>query len=333
MSNSVKKITAFMIALIMAAAAALVLIPPVNASAASLIDYSVSYSGNYVKLRFIPRSSSDTIYYTTNNTKPTRSSAVYTKQLAAAAKTTVRAIEYSKSGKQVASLRITIAPRVRKPVITENVIDGKLMLTLESSTSGAKIYYTTDGSTPTKRSKKYTGAFEYERGMNVKARAYASGMKSSAVSTYFLASDEYSAVTGEVEQVSDIFTDADASAETKEVVRLLNEERMNRGIDQLVMDPALNKAADKRAREIADRFAHERPDGSSNFTVLDDYDIDYMAAGENIAGGQTTASSVMNSWMKSSGHRSNILSKDFHRIGVSHIVSDGMDYWVQVFTD
>lgn len=332
MTNTVRKITALFTAFVMAAAI-LVFIPPVNASAAKLIDYSISYSGKYVKLRLIPQSSSDIIYYTTNNTKPAKTSAVYKKQLAAYAKTTVRAIEYNKSGKSVASIKITITPRAQKPVITETVKNGKLMLTLRSASSGAVIYYTTDGTAPTKNSRMYTGAIEYTRGMTLKARAYVSGLNSSAVCTYSLSDSEWAAATGNDVSGDSIFNDPSASEETKEVVRLLNEERAKRGLAPLVMDPMLDKAASLRAKEVAGHFAHTRPDGSNNFTVLDEMNIDYGYAGENIAGGQTSASAVMSSWMKSTGHRGNILSDNFNKVGIGHYVSGGMDYWVQVFSD
>ena len=332
MSNTIKKITAIITAFIIAAAV-LVLIPPVNASAASIIDYSVSYSGKYVKLRFIPQNSSDTIYYTADNTKPTKSSAVYKMQLAAAEKTTVRALEYSKGGKLVASIKITITPRTQKPVITESVKDGRIMLTLRSATAGAAIYYTTDGSTPKKSSSKYSGAIEYKRGMNIKARAYASGFKASAISSYYLASDEYGALTGDKGGDDTVFADEGAPQALKDVVALVNKERESRGLTPLIMDPALDKAAAQRAEEVSGHFAHKRPDGSSNFTVLDEMNINYGYAGENIAGGQTSAAAVMNSWMNSTGHRTNILSKDYYKIGVGHYISGGMDYWVQVFTD
>lgn len=332
MTNTLKKITALFTAVIMAAAI-LVFIPPVNASAASLINYSLSYSGKYVRLRLIPMSSTNTIYYTTDNTKPTKSSAVYTKQLAASVKTVVRAIEYNKKGNSVASIKITIMPRAQKPAVTETVRDGKVFLTLKSGSSGAVIYYTTDGTSPNKRSQKYTGAVEYKRGMTLKARAYVTGINPSEVCTFFLSDDEWYAATGNSEYEDGIYGDDSASEELTEVVRLLNEERKKRGLAPLVMDAVLDKAAAVRAEEISGSFSHTRPDGSDNFTVLDELGVYAGFAGENIAGGQTSAAAVMSSWMKSSGHKSNILSANFKKVGIGHYVSGGRNYWVQIFSD
>ena len=115
----------------------------------------------------------------------------------------------------------------------------------------------------------------------------------------------------------------------KEIVKIVNDERTKNGLPTLVNRIDLNELADIRAKEIVQKFAHTRPDGSSCFSVLSN--THYMSAGENIAYGQPTAAKVMNSWMNSSGHRANILSTDFNCIGVGHYELNGIDYWVQIF--
>ena len=61
--------------------------------------------------------------------------------------------------------------------------------------------------------------------------------------------------------------------------------------------------------------------------------VSYRAAGENIAWGQRTPAQVMQSWMNSDGHRENILSDSFGRLGVGYVVQNGRAYWVQMFAD
>ena len=124
-----------------------------------------------------------------------------------------------------------------------------------------------------------------------------------------------------------------SSSMTDQVVELVNKEREKAGKSSLTSDADLNKIAAVRAKEIAKKFDHTRPDGTSCFTVFDDYNIGYMAVGENIAAGQKNAKEVMESWMNSSGHKANILNGDFGKIGVGHVESGGKHYWVQVFTD
>ncbi len=117
----------------------------------------------------------------------------------------------------------------------------------------------------------------------------------------------------------------------KEVIRLTNEERQKVGVGLLTQDADLTAAANKRAEEIVESFSHTRPDGTSCFTVLDDYNVRYWSAGENIAYGYGTPASVMNSWMNSEGHRENILDSYFSHIGVGCYEKNGRKYWVQIF--
>ncbi|NJK63738.1 MAG: CAP domain-containing protein [Synechococcaceae cyanobacterium SM2_3_1] len=59
----------------------------------------------------------------------------------------------------------------------------------------------------------------------------------------------------------------------------------------------------------------------------------WIALGENIAQGQTAPEQVMQSWMASEGHRSNILNPVFEEIGVGDAIAPrtGNPYWVQLF--
>ena len=120
-----------------------------------------------------------------------------------------------------------------------------------------------------------------------------------------------------------------------QVVNLVNEHRLAAGMDALSADSTLNEAANRRAEEIVRSFSHSRPDGRSCFTVLEECNIVFRAAGENIAAGQRSAEEVVAAWMNSEGHRENILSGYFGHIGVSCIYVDDMYgyYWVQLFTD
>lgn len=113
-----------------------------------------------------------------------------------------------------------------------------------------------------------------------------------------------------------------------EVVRLVNIEREKNGLSPLEQDRTICKAADIRAEEINKLFSHTRPNGSSCFTVLQELDVEYVYAGENIAAGYRTPAAVVEGWMNSSGHRANILDGRFRRIGVGF-----NNYgWVQLFT-
>lgn len=114
-----------------------------------------------------------------------------------------------------------------------------------------------------------------------------------------------------------------------EVLELVNENRAKYGAAPLTMNSTLCEAAQTRAAECGQVFAHTRPDGSSCFTVFEEYDISYSYAAENIAYGYTTAEEVMNGWMNSEGHRKNILNGNYTEIGIGF--DPATNSWVQLF--
>ena len=118
------------------------------------------------------------------------------------------------------------------------------------------------------------------------------------------------------------------AAFAQRVIELVNEERAKYGLSPLSADSALMNSADIRAKELVTLFSHTRPDGSSYRTLMPS---GLMTWGENVAMGQRSPESVMNSWMNSQGHRENILSDDFSLIGVGCYNDGSTLYWVQNF--
>ena len=121
------------------------------------------------------------------------------------------------------------------------------------------------------------------------------------------------------------------SAYEAEVFRLVNIERLRYGLSPLSLDDGAVNVAHIRAEEIVHNFSHTRPDGSSCFTAAQEAGVSYRYAGENIAYGYPTPAQVVDGWMNSEGHRKNILSASFNRIGVGCYESRGVLYWSQFF--
>ena len=120
----------------------------------------------------------------------------------------------------------------------------------------------------------------------------------------------------------------------EQVLSLVNAERANAGLAPLSMNYTLVSASKVRAAEITQSFSHTRPNGSSCFTAYDEAGVSYWGAGENIAAGQWSPESVMNSWMNSPGHRANILDGSFTQIGIACYYDPNSSYgyyWVQNF--
>ena len=118
-----------------------------------------------------------------------------------------------------------------------------------------------------------------------------------------------------------------------EVLKIVNENRLANKAQPISTFSKVQSACDVRAKEISTYFSHTRPNGQSCFTVLSAKGINYWSAGENIAAGQRSPSSVMTAWMNSSGHRANILYSSYNHCGVGY--TTGGYYgtnWVQLFT-
>lgn len=67
-----------------------------------------------------------------------------------------------------------------------------------------------------------------------------------------------------------------------DVVKLVNKERKKAGLKPLKTSKAGNNAAQLRAVEIEKSFSHNRPDGSSCFTVADEFKINSGTLGETL---------------------------------------------------
>ena len=126
----------------------------------------------------------------------------------------------------------------------------------------------------------------------------------------------------------------------EQVLKYTNQYRKAAGQKELVLDTNLTRAACYRSLEMAKtkKMSHTRPDGSSCFTILKVYKVNYMAAGENIAytskGYGVNAKVVSQMWYNSPGHRANMLSSSYGKIGIGiAVASNGDIYYTQLFTN
>jgi len=135
-------------------------------------------------------------------------------------------------------------------------------------------------------------------------------------------------------QKINIPTTPEITAIEKEVARLVNVERAKAGLPALSYNWQLARTARIKSEDMRNNnyFSHTSPTYGSPFDMMRNFGIRFTAAGENIAMGQRTAAEVMNGWMNSPGHRSNILNSSFTQIGVGYAKnSSGRIYWTQQF--
>jgi uncharacterized YkwD family protein/spore coat assembly protein SafA len=120
----------------------------------------------------------------------------------------------------------------------------------------------------------------------------------------------------------------------KQVVTLVNKERAKVGLKPLTENWELSRVARTKSEDMRDKnyFSHTSPTYGSPFQMMKSFGITYKSAGENIAQGQTTPEAVMKSWMNSSGHKANILSKSYTQIGVGYAKGGKWGHtWTQQF--
>lgn len=120
-----------------------------------------------------------------------------------------------------------------------------------------------------------------------------------------------------------------------EMLRLLNEYRVQNGLNTLSRNNALDDTSRKRALECAVKVSHTRPNGGDCFTVYPPY----TAVGENIAAGQNDAADVTSAWKSSPAHNTNMLTARYTCAATSLFIVVGADgqgygtYFAQCFMD
>lgn len=123
------------------------------------------------------------------------------------------------------------------------------------------------------------------------------------------------------------------SSDEKEVLDLINKERLANGLNALEFDYEIQRVAKIKAQDMVNNnyFAHESPVYGTPFNMLNNFKISYKTAGENIAGNSTNSGAV-NAWMNSQGHRANILNSSYKYTGIGVVNSSKYGkIYVQIF--
>lgn len=106
----------------------------------------------------------------------------------------------------------------------------------------------------------------------------------------------------------------------------------------LAMDPVLRCSARLHSIDMFERhfFNHVNPDGKDPFERMGLAGFRGSGAAENIAVGQTSPAQVMQSWMDSDGHCSNVMRRSYTTLGVGYHPGMGKrglssNFWTQNF--
>ena len=120
-----------------------------------------------------------------------------------------------------------------------------------------------------------------------------------------------------------------------EMFKLVNKDRKEMGVAELIWDVRLVPVARAHATDMWERsyFGHISPEGEDVGGRLEKAGVNFFVAGENLALAPTLQTAHIG-LMNSQGHRENILSRDFNRMGIG-VIDNGVygKMFVQIFID
>lgn len=119
-----------------------------------------------------------------------------------------------------------------------------------------------------------------------------------------------------------VSVEAELTDEEEETLRLINEYRKENGLKELKAVSKLQEVAKLKANDLVQNeyFSHTSEVLGTPFEMLEDNGIDYIKAGENLAGNKNPERAV-NAWINSPSHRDNILKAEYEYTGICVIDS------------
>lgn len=121
---------------------------------------------------------------------------------------------------------------------------------------------------------------------------------------------------------------------SNEVVALINEIRVSKGLNILTQDPALSQLAIIKAQDMIKRsyFDHTSPFYGDPWDMAMLFDYEYVSFGENLARNFKTPKQTVDAWLASQTHRENLLNAHYTTTGIGvKQAKDGNLYIVNLF--
>lgn len=131
------------------------------------------------------------------------------------------------------------------------------------------------------------------------------------------------------------YVNNDTSLTTDTIIEATNKERIKAGLMPLRSNTHLTQSAMVKTNDMITRqyFEHDSPDGKAVSDLVLAAGYDYVIVGENLARGNfADTNDLVSEWMKSPGHRANILSPKYQEIGayVAQGTFEGRTVWFAV---
>lgn len=129
---------------------------------------------------------------------------------------------------------------------------------------------------------------------------------------------------------------AAAALQINSVLELTNLERRRAGIPEVHESTQLSTAAQLQTEQMGSTSVMDHILPNAPYPTPPDrlaaVNYNWEAYGENVAVGQKSGAEVVAAWMKSSGHRANILNPTYTELGVGYTIDEsGRPYYAQVF--
>jgi uncharacterized protein YkwD len=107
-------------------------------------------------------------------------------------------------------------------------------------------------------------------------------------------------------------------SEQQEIYELSNVIRMSYGLNPVQWDNKTSEVAFAHSKDMAEQnyFSHKSKDGRTLSDRLEEGEVTFVQAGENIAANYTDGIAAVQGWMNSEGHRKALLNKEYTHLGV-----------------
>lgn len=155
----------------------------VDANAEGTLTTKVTYAEDgTASVTLTPSEWGNTIYFTVDGTVPTEESLRYFGTFEVSEERNFRIAEFDKNGKKIKGIKKTVKPKVMgiSFSVRQDYENAKAYVTVECTTPEAVLYYTTDGTKPTKESAVVTGEIEVSEKTRIRVRGFRDGYTASA---------------------------------------------------------------------------------------------------------------------------------------------------------
>lgn len=129
---------------------------------------------------------------------------------------------------------------------------------------------------------------------------------------------EYRGSLPEEKQYSEEEWESIEAGMVEQIYDLTNVFRKRHGLQTVTFNEQVSKVAYDHSKDMYNNhyFSHESKDGRGLKERLEEKDIYYVAAGENIAAQHSDAIAAMQGWMNSKGHRESLLNEQYNSLGI-----------------